>query len=245
MEKQILENNVIKPELSIFFNENSYRLISTQAEYDLDTKISELESYMRSNHGRGKSETEKDDLYGKSQELWHQYAQLLRDVHFTMYLNRKQYQFLTDLLTTKMEYDVNTVFVAIELTDMLGEWHSEGVLKDDVTLKGYTADSTEITYIYHLISKHKVKGLGNPAYRFAEVLKRIAQISKIIAYYDTIAKSLSKEIMDWVATFEEGVSVDDKDFLNTFPENILPTTSETSPAVKKTSRKKSIEEKTT
>jgi hypothetical protein len=212
MSQQVIETNVVKPELSFTEKEQEYRLISFQAEVALDEKIKEIEDFMNNNHGRGKSEQEKDDLYTSAKKLWEEYAAKLRDVHFTFYLNRKQYQFLTDLLIDKMEYDVNTVFLAIELTDMLGDWKNTGTNKDDVSLQGYTTDATEITYIYHLISKHKVKGLSNSSYRFAEVLKRIGSISKVIAYYDTAAKNSSKDIQNWVASFEPNIQVEGKDW---------------------------------
>ena len=212
MSQQVIETNVVKPELSFTEKEQEYRLITFQTEQLLDEKIKEIEDFMKNNHGRGKSETEKDDLYTSAKNIWEQYAEILRDVHFTFYLNRKQYQFLTDLLIEKMEYDVNTVFLAIELTDMLGEWKNIGASKDDNSLQGYTTDATEITYIYHLISKHKVKGLSNSSYRFAEVLRRIGHISKIIAYYDTAAKNLSKDIQNWVASFEPNLEIEGKDW---------------------------------
>ncbi len=110
MSQQVIETNVVKPELSFTEKEQEYRLISFQAEVALDEKIKEIEDFMNNNHGRGKSEQEKDDLYTSAKKLWEEYAATLRDVHFTFYLNRKQYQFLTDLLIDKMEYDVNTVF---------------------------------------------------------------------------------------------------------------------------------------
>jgi hypothetical protein len=210
--KPVLETNVVKPAVSIFENETECRLIDVQTEISLDSKINEIENFMNNNHGRGKSELEKDDLYLAAKNLWEEYAALLRDMNFTFFLNRKQYQFLTDLLIDKMEYDVNTIFLAIELTNMLGQWKESGTSKDDTTLQGYPSDATEVTYMYHLISKHKVKGLSNSSYRFAEVLKRIGSISKVIAYYDTHAKNLSKDIQNWVATFEEGVQVEGKNW---------------------------------
>ena len=210
--KPVLETNVVKPAVSIFENETECRLIDVQTEISLDSKINEIENFMNNNHGRGKSELEKDDLYLAAKNLWEEYAALLRDMNFTFFLNRKQYQFLTDLLIDKMEYDVNTIFLAIELTNMLGQWKESGTSKDDTTLQGYPSDATEVTYMYHLISKHKVKGLSNSSYRFAEVLKRIGSISKVIAYYDTHAKNLSKDIQNWVATFEEGVQVEVKNW---------------------------------
>lgn len=210
MQKHEFETNVVKPSLITFENEVEYRLISTQDEATLDFTINEIESFMKNNEGKGKSELEKDELYKGAIDLWNKYATTLRDVNFTFYLDRRQYNFLTDLLIKYMEYDVNTLFLAIELTNMLGDWNKIGTSKDDLTLNGYTTDATEITYIYHLISKHKVKGLSASSYRFAEVLRRIGNISKIIAYYDTYAKNMSKEIQEWVASFEDGVLIEPK-----------------------------------
>ena len=210
MQKHEFETNVVKPSLITFENEVEYRLISTQDEATLDFTINEIESFMKNNEGKGKSELEKDELYKGAIDLWNKYATTLRDVNFTFYLDRRQYNFLTDLLIKYMEYDVNTLFLAIELTNMLGDWNKIGTSKDDLTLNGYTTDATEITYIYHLISKHKVKGLSASSYRFAEVLRRIGTISKIIAYYDTYAKNMSKEIQAWVASFEDGDLIEPK-----------------------------------
>lgn len=201
MENQI-ETHVIKPKLSIYDNEIEYRLISFDSEISLDSGISDIENLMANNHGFGKSDKEKDDLYGDAKVLWNKYAATLREVRFTFYLNRKQFQYITELLRDKLEYDVNTIFLAIELTNMLGEWSKMEASKDDKTLKSYESDATEITYMYHLISKHKVKGLSSSSYLFAQILRRIGEISKIINYYDTSAKNLSKEIQDWAASFE-------------------------------------------
>ena len=234
MEKQVLETNVVKPSLSIFENEQEHRLITVETEVNLDSKIADIENFMNNNTGKGKTEEEKDQLYADVKELWNKYAETLRDVHYTFYLNRKQYQFLTDLLLEGLEYDVNTIFLAIELTEMLGEWKNTGSSKDDKSVQGYVADATETTYIYHLIAKHKVKGLKNASYRFAEVLKRIGNISKVISYYDTHAKNLSKDIQDWVASFEDGVYVDGKDWGKT-PEN-TETTSEVTETKKKSKK---------
>lgn len=212
MEKQTLETNVIKPRLSIFQNEVEYRLITVENEKKLDEGIEAIETFMANNHGFGKADEVKDKLYADAKELWTSYASILRDnTFYTFYLNRKQFNFITTLLRDKLEYDVNTVFLAIELTNMLGEWISSDKHKDDEELKGFTSDATEITYMYHLIAKHKVKGLTKDTYLFAEILKKIGDISKIINYYDTAAKNLSKEIQDWVASFEPQESSPEKE----------------------------------
>jgi hypothetical protein len=76
---------------------------------------------------------------------------------------------------------------------------------NDDELIAFPVNATEITYIYHLISKHKVKGLTKDSYTFSKVLMRIGTISKLFNYYDSYAKSLSTDIQDWVASFEEGI----------------------------------------
>ena len=118
MEK--IETKVVKPEISFLENDTTYLILTPEEESKLDGKMKEIESYVRSNSGKGLSEVEKDSLYTSSQELWHSFVNALKDAKYNFQLNRPQHKFLTDLLLTKLEYDVNTVFFAIELTDMLG-----------------------------------------------------------------------------------------------------------------------------
>lgn len=202
MEKPMLDNNVIKPKISFQVDKTEYRLISREDEISLDSKIDIISTFMANNVGFGKEDAEKDELYARAKELWQQYASALRDVKYTFWMNRKQFKYITTLVLEKLEYDVNTVFFAIELTNMLGTWKQDETPKNDVDHKTYTADATEVTYLYHLIAKHKIKGLTHEAYMFAEVLRKIGDISKVISYYDTAAKNLSKEIQEWVAAFE-------------------------------------------
>ena len=109
------------------------------------------------------------------------------------------------MIQSKLEYDVNTIFLAIELTEILGTMRSDKFSNDTDSIP-FLVDATEITYIYHLIAEHKVKGLTKDTYTFSEILKRIGAVSKVFNYYDTIGKNVSTDVLDWVACFEEGVS---------------------------------------
>jgi hypothetical protein len=202
-----IETNVVKPEISFMENEIVNLVINNDVESNLDSIIKSIEKFMSDNTGKGKSDSEKDQLYKTSQELWKEYAIKLRDSKYNFHLNRPQYKFLTDLILTKLEYDVNTVFFAIELTDMLGGMKNVKY-SNDTDLVAFPVNATEITYIYHLISKHNVKGLSKDAYTFAQILKRIGSISKVFNYYDNCGKTLSTDIQDWVSSFEEGVIVE-------------------------------------
>lgn len=201
--------NVVKPEIKFFENETENLVIDAFNETILDGKISAIESYMDNNSGKGKSDEEKDELYKNAQELWKDYTNSLKDAKYNFHLNRPQWKFLTDLILSKLEYDVNTVFFAIELTNLLGSM-KDVKYSNDKDLIAFPVNATEITYIYHLISKHKVKGLTKDSYLFSEVLVRIGNISKVFNYYDTYAKNLSTDIQNWVTAFEEGVIVEKK-----------------------------------
>jgi len=199
--------NVVKPEIKFFENDSEHLVIDPINEVMLDAKVSSIESYMESNSGKGKSDEEQDELYKNAQDLWKEYTSALKDAKYNFHLNRPQWKFLTDLILQKLEYDVNTVFFAIELTNLLGTMR-EVKYANDKELIAFPVNATEITYIYHLISKHKVKGLTKDSYLFSEVLVRIGNISKVFNYYDSYAKSLSTDIQNWVTAFEEGVIVE-------------------------------------
>lgn len=216
-----IETNVVKPEVKFFENDSEFLILENDSESSLDSKIYDIEEYLKNNtkenYKRENYSSDEeydnaiDDIYKNAQDLWRDYASTLKDVKYNFYLNRKQYNFITDLILTKMEYDVNTVFFAIELSDLLANMKKTSKYQNDTDLLGFPVDATEITYIYHLISKHKVKGLSDKSYYFAQVLRRIGDISKVFNYYDTAGKNLSTDIQNWIVTFEDGVTVEQKE----------------------------------
>jgi hypothetical protein len=50
MEKPVLENHVIKPAVSIFESNTEYRLMPFMSELSLDSKITEIENFMKNNN---------------------------------------------------------------------------------------------------------------------------------------------------------------------------------------------------
>jgi len=199
-----IETNVVKPEIKFVSNDSEYTLIDGLNETTLDNGILDIEKFITQS-GKGKTEAEKDELYQGAQDLWNDYAEKMKSAKYNFYLNRSQWKFLTDLLLSKLEYDVNTVFFAIELVDLLGTLR-DVKYTNDTELKHVQVNATEITYVYHLISKHKVKGLTKDSFLFSEVLIKIGEISKLFNYYDAVGKNLSQDIQNWVTSFEEGVT---------------------------------------
>jgi hypothetical protein len=197
-----------KPETIFVEKEITYYWLNSDIELTLDEKIKNIQSYIINETGRGKSEEEKDKIYKQAQDLWQDYRKELTNSKYNFYLNRPQYNFLTTLLLTKIEYDVNTVFIGIELSDLLISMKEKNNYKNDDDLILYQVTPTQLTYIYHLISTYKIKGLTKESYQFSEVLRKIGAMSKIISYYDMINKNLSEDIQTWVLTFDEDVSFD-------------------------------------
>lgn len=196
----------LKPEVEISINDSTLRIMETIDEFNLDKKINDLRDYMSTTTGIGKTEEQKDLDYVHAQSIWKGYQNDLRSVKFNFYLDRSQYTLLTDILLKKLEYDVNTVFIAIELTELMGSM-SGTKFRDDKEIKSFQATATDITYIYHLIQNFKIKGLTKDAYTFSKILRRIGEISKIVSYYDANAKNLTEEITQWALNLDAGAQL--------------------------------------
>jgi len=202
-----LEVNTIKPDVQFHFNEEEYRILDLAIEDQLDKDILNIENYIEVTSGLGKTDLERDSDYDYVQNMWKTYQHNLREAKFNFYLDRSQYNLLTDLLLKKLEYDVNTLFIALELSELLGSM-SGSKYNTDLELKTFGVTPTEITYIYHLIQNYKVKGLTKESITFSKILIRIGDISKIVSYYDASVKRLTEEIQTWAISLEESDPID-------------------------------------
>ncbi len=196
-----VEVATVKPEVSFLNGEESFRIIEFLEESILDSKIESITNFLKETNGFGKTDEQKDVDYAHAQSLWREYQKQLRSVGFNFYLDRPQYTLLSDILLKKLEYDVNNIFIAIELTDLLGNM-SGTKYSDDKEIKPFKVTATDITYIYHLIQNFKVKGLTKEAYTFSKILRKIGEISKLVNYYDAHAKNLTEEISKWALSLD-------------------------------------------
>ncbi len=198
-----------KPSMTMTVEDKEYEFLPKEDVESLDNKLQEIKDFMSNNDGKGKSNEEKDKLYSEAQQMWNDFTALLNTAKFGLILNKSQYIYMTNLLLEKMEYDVNLLFFAIELTNMLGDMKLKKdaeKYKSNTDCIAYSLTATDITYLYHVLQQHKVKGLKTNSYTFAEIIRRIGDISKIFSYYDNESKELSTTIQDWVVGFEEGVA---------------------------------------
>jgi hypothetical protein len=202
MTESKIEVSTIKPDVSFYHNDNFLRIMNIDDESKLDNHIVSIKNYMITTDGIGKTEEQKDMDYHFCQSIWKNYRQDLQSTTFNFYLNRSQYTLLTDILLKKLEYDVDSLFIAIDLSDLLKSM-SGTKYQNDEELKFFKATATETTFIYHLIKNYKVKGLTKEAFTFAEIVKRIADISKIVSYYDAHAKNLTEDIGKWALKLDD------------------------------------------
>lgn len=200
------ETAVTKPETKITRNENDFHLINQVDENKLDSLIEEIKNFMSSNTGRGKSNSEKDSLYLEAQKIWKSFIDTLESVKYNFFLDKDQSKFVMDLIQNKLEYDVNSVFFALEIRELIENIRTSKNNQND--LLAFPMSATDVTYIYHLISQHKVKGLGKESILFSQVLLMIGGVSKIFNYYDSTGKNLATDIQDWVVTFDESINFD-------------------------------------
>jgi len=199
--KEELENSVVKPSIGFAVKDESFSYLNPENEVFLDNVITDVRKYILDNPGVtyvGKSQEVKDKAYGTMIDLVKEGKLHLRDVKFNFFLNRSQFNFIHEVIVNKLEYTVDTVFVALELRDTMFAM-SKATYKSDDELIAFQLTATEITYLYHLISPFKVKGLNKTTFTFASLLQRIGELSKIINYYDTSMKNITDEVMFWVS----------------------------------------------
>ena len=188
-------------EISFSIDGVDVRILDIDSEFRLDSSIDSIRTFMLNTNGLGKTEEQKDMDYANAQVMWKSYQQDLRVVKFNFNLDRSQYTLLTDILLKKLEYGVDNIFIAIELTELLASMHGTKY-NDDNQIKSFACNATEITYIYHLIQTYKVKGITKETYTFSKILLRIGEISKLVSYYDANAKNLTKDISEWALTLD-------------------------------------------
>ncbi len=206
--KQEIETMVVKPKIILKYDETDYQILETESESNLDNQISNIRDFMLKNDAKGKSDSIKNTTYGDAQKIWGNFRNSLDTTKFNFFLDKEQFEYLMNLLKNKFEYDVNAVFYILELTSILGEIESDGKkgFKENKYI-GFKLTATDITYMYHILAQYKVKGLNRGTVLFANIIRRIGEISKLFDYYNNITKELSTEIVDWVAQFDENVSI--------------------------------------
>lgn len=204
-----------KPDLTISGdNGNLVRVISVEDESYLESTYTEIIQFMRDNHSQLLEGEEKDGLYLQLQDMWNvvsgKSGGKLNDISFNLILSRDEFKYLTDLITNKMEYTVDTIFFAEELIDMINSMRKDDKFTEG-ELKSFNMTPVDIHYLYQLLSVHTVKGLSKQSRNFANIIRRIALASKVFNYYKELYVNLSKAIGMWVYSLDRGTFISSDD----------------------------------
>lgn len=216
--EQDLKNIVIVEKPDLLFedlNGNKIRMISLEDETYLEEKYRSMIQYMRDNHSQDLSEQEKDLMYEDLKRMWNEVSGKdggkLNSITFYLILHKQECKYLVNLLKNKLEYNVDSVFFAMELENMINGIIENNEFVGDTDAKAFDMTPVDVHYLYQILSQHTVKGLGKNSYYFAEIIKRIALTSKIFNYYKETFTNLSKAIQMWVASLDKGVIINEED----------------------------------
>ncbi len=196
-------------------NGEKIRLVSEEDEKFLDERYDEILNYMREKHDQNTTSEEKDKLYGELIAMWSEVSGKkrgrLNEISFNLILHRDECKYLTDLLRTKSEYTVDTVFYAMELDAMVSDLLANSKFENDLEAKSINMTTVDLHYLYHIISKHTVKGLGKGTYTFASIITRIGESSRVFNYFKTRYDALHAAISYWGASLDTGIMLDMND----------------------------------
>lgn len=199
----------IKPAIKFTDDNNvEFRLMSEEDEKFMDTTLDSVVNYLANNDISTLSDEDAAPKIAEVKDMWRGVGGRdgrLSKTKFQLPLRREEYMMMSDLILKHMEYDVDTLFYAIELRQALSlmATKSEAVkYKDSKEVITWDFTALDLTYLYHVLSKHKVKGLQKQAYTFAEILMSIAKTSKVFDYYKSEVENVMKMIQEWMVVPE-------------------------------------------
>lgn len=145
------------------------------------------------------SEKEKDELYGKSEDILNRYLNTLKTIKFNFPLIRDEHKSMLKVIEDKLEYGVNDLFLALRLKfDFLNKMGSLKYGNDELRVFSINIDTVSI--LFHLLSKHTCKGLGAESLQFAMVLRKLGEIKKTAAIFEEAYTNMTKVRSGWTAS---------------------------------------------
>lgn len=150
---------------------------------------------------------EKDNAFGEYKEIAMSFGRTLGETKYNFMLTEKEYKLMRKIIFREIEYDRQDLYFGLLVKDdFFGVVESRPGWDKDKFKDGVetvTTDINTITRLSHLCSMYKVKGLGEDAENFYEILKKITDISKSFEYYNNTGEQMSKDAMNWVQGLEE------------------------------------------
>jgi hypothetical protein len=196
--KELIEkreaDNIIKSNSSKYLNKDYVDMMNNEhnnlrsmlKKYDVNSEIV-----------KKMSEKDKDKIYGLAEYLFNEYQKKLNDMNFNFPLTNDEWKFMFDVLYNKLEYDQNEIFQLKEVR----EKYLSKVDELSKTSMNYDIQTVinvnDLIILYHLISKHKVKGINKQHYSYLNILTKIGERIKLFNAYNVWVQRLSTDFQSW------------------------------------------------
>lgn len=196
--KELIEkresDNIIKTNSSKYLNKDYIDMMNN----DHNNLRSMLKKYdVNSEIVKKMSEKDKDKIYGLAEYLFNEYQKKLNNMNFNFPLTNDEWKFMFDVLYNKLEYDQNEIFQLKEVR----EKYLSKVDELSKTSKNYDIQTVinvnDLIILYHIISKHKVKGINKQHYSYLNILTKIAERIKLFNAYNVWIQRLSTDFQSW------------------------------------------------
>lgn len=167
---------------------------------DVQAQLAEILAEIREAHTERDpkmAESRKDEIYVATKSLMSKYKSLVKNTGLEFLLTKDQYEYMLNVLETQLTYGVDEVFTAVQLRDM---FLAERPVFHGRTKPSNVAITAEVMQIlYLLISKHRVKGLGQTAQNFVAILLGIGRAAKAYNHFDQLGAHVQAEVDSWIA----------------------------------------------
>ncbi len=148
------------------------------------------------------SENEKDKLFSQSEKMLTDYIDILRKLKFNFPINKDEHKCMEQVISDKLEYDVNDLFLALRLKfDFLNKIGGLKYKNDELRVLALNVDTVAI--LFHLLQKHKVKGLSHQSMVFAMLIRKLGEIKKESYNFEEEYKSLASIRNGWTASMQK------------------------------------------
>jgi hypothetical protein len=152
---------------------------------------------------------DKDKAFGEYRETMIKYGGTLSKIKFNFGLKESEYKLIRKIIFQELEYDRQDLFIALSVRDNFfdvvetAEWQKTKFKGGEDAVEIFKIDIHDITRISHLIGQYKIKGLNKVATSYAEVIRKIGDISKIFEHYNKLGEQMSEAGGNWIQNLEK------------------------------------------
>lgn len=197
-DQQIIEWNYIK--------EDSKKLI--------EDKVKDIENFIVSNSDfKSYDEEKKDELFKELMDV--KYIELkdsIKNAWYNFDITGDEFLDIKDFVLSQCEYDASSVYFGIHLDATLFERYANKKYAPQDTVD-FNIISGESVLLYEIMCKKSIKGIKSDAYKFASVLRKLAECAKIYNHFDGVSATTFKKVQEW----NMGLSADE---ISKFKDNI-------------------------